>query len=531
MKYLFIVPLPNSGGSILLNSLSSSQNISTLLSDPNNPSDLKKYSFPTGEGEYSIINNEYRANPYTFGRFPIKQYKRSVSQYWDKSKKIMCDKSPVFVKYAKELEQVFSRSGEVYFILLVRDPNHSRHIKHIDWETLAECQKVNQQRLKNACFVTYEEMCNNPESVRVKILQMLPELSDFQMSPKISKEFIKQKVLDQPKIRSEMSHYFGYTDKPIKLEKRTNKKEIREKVKREQREKRNKQSDKVLQKGQVLKPGQTLEASPIDSNGSNIEKPKPIPTQKPKIKVKKRNRNRNSNNKPNSKNNKYLFILCPPFSGSTILHKIINTHPNVSTFIGNPDTIEGQGQGFLIYDDENYESNRHNENYELPVERLKQLFDKHWNHDKPLLCDRSPPFVHFAHQIESYFEQFGDVYFICMIRNPYATRWIKESNWVRFAEEQKRNIETLKHVTHFTYEELVSDQEFVVEKLNDFLPEFTEGEFDFSVGDIEHFNKNDNRCKKISKRYLDRVDNADSKNEILQDNKHLLDFFGYNYIE
>ena len=514
MKFLFIAPLPNSGGSILLNSLNSSQNISTLLPDPTNPADLKKFSFPTGEGEYSIINKPYRENPYTFGKFPIKQYKRSLYQYWNFQRPILCDKSPLFVQYAKQIEQFFSKYGEVYFILMIRDPNYSKRIKQIDWESLAETQQTNKQKLKNVCFITYEEMCENPESIRVKISQMLPELSDFRMSSEITKDFLKQEISPpQPKIRSEMSHFFGYTNKPIVVQKRVNKKEIRDKVLKEQAEKRiSTQTENInsIIKGQVLKPGQILEA------------PKETKIEKPKVKVKKR---------APRLNNKYLFILCPPFSGSTILHKIINTHSKISTFIGNPDAIEGQGQGFLIHDDKNYEPNRHNEEYELPVERLKQLFDKHWDFSKPILCDRSPPFVHFASEIESHFEQFGDVYFLIMIRNPYTTRWVEDSNWVRFAKEQKRNIETLKRTCWFTYEELIMHQESITEKIVNFLPELQGSEFNFDVGEIEFFNENDNRCKPISKRFLHRIDNKEEKNEILKDNKKLLDFFGYEYIE
>ena len=118
-----------------------------------------------------------------------------------------------------------------------------------------------------------------------------------------------------------------------------------------------------------------------------------------------------------------------------------------------------------------------------------------------------------------------------MIRNPYATRWVEESDWVRFAKEQKHNIETLKRVIHFTYEELILHQEQVTAKLNNFIPEFSQGEFDFDVGNIEHFNKNDNRCNPISKRFLHRVDDKESKNEVLKDNKNLLNYFGYEYIE
>lgn len=531
MKFLFIAPLPNSGASILLKSLNSSQNISTLLPDPNDPVDLRKFSFPTGEGEYSIINKEYRANPYKFGRFPIKPYMRGMKQYIDKSKKVFCDKSPIFTQYAKQLEQAFSRDGEVYFILMIRDPNHTRHIKDIEWETLAESQKNNKQRLKNICFITYEEMCKDPESVRVKILQMLPELADFQMSPEINKTFLKREIPDQPKIRSEMSHFFGYTAKPVKIEKRVNKREIREQVLRERQEKR-KQRQQTLEAGQVLGPGQSLEAPNKNKNKPNApikqktKSPPESPKEKPVgLKVKKRN------NKPKIGNNKYLFILCPPFSGSTILYKIIHTHSKVSTFIGNTEAVEGQGQGFLINNVEDYEDNRHNSEYVLPVDEMKQLFDKHWDHSKPILCDRSPPFVHFANQIEEHFEQFGEVYFLIMIRNPYATRWIQESSWVRFAEEQKYNIETLKNTCWFTYEDLVSHREVVVDKLNNFLPEFSEDEFNFETDHIEHFNRNDNRCKKISKRFLHRIEDKEEKNELLRDNKHLLDFFGYDYID
>ena len=213
------------------------------------------------------------------------------------------------------------------------------------------------------------------------------------------------------------------------------------------------------------------------------------------------------------------------------MYKIINTNTNISTFIGNKDAVEGQGQGFLINDVDDYNENRHNSDYELPIDTMKRLYDKNWDLDKPVLCDRSPPYVHFAKQIETHFEQFGTVYFITMMRNPYTTRWVSGCDWTVFATEQRDNINDLKNVCNISYEELVQNPTNVQEKLNDFMPDIFEMDsLDFNVGQIEHFNIHDKRCNPMTDKYVNEVKDVTIKNETLVDHKDLLEFFGYKYM-
>jgi len=241
----------------------------------------------------------------------------------------------------------------------------------------------------------------------------------------------------------------------------------------------------------------------------------------------------------------YLFVLCPPFSGSTILYKILNTSPNISTFLektvtvnlnGKVSTIyihKGEGQ-FLyeLYGDRNkqrlYSLNRHNPNYTIPIQDMDKIWKQHWNLEKPILCDKSPPFVHFAHQIESYYGS-DNVKFIVMIRNPYACRLNKNiPNWNVFAERQRENLNKLKHTLLIKYEDLVTEPETIKSKILDFVPELKD--IDIDVGEISGLSMGKgSRNKEITTEFRDRIINKELKNEYLD--KNLLEYFGYSFLD
>jgi hypothetical protein len=229
---------------------------------------------------------------------------------------------------------------------------------------------------------------------------------------------------------------------------------------------------------------------------------------------------------------KFLFILCPPFNGSTVLYKIINSSTNVSTFLGktfNNNGInlipKGEGHTLLIKKHPEYEINRHNPKYKLPMEYLKQRFDEHWDLTKPILCDKSPAFIHHAHELEQYFSKFGDVYFITMIRSPYSCRWLKGTPWNIFAEKQLENIKTLKNVLYFRYEDLVSSPEYIKKEIINFLPELVE--INMKVSKIHGLHVLEKRNQELSTEYRDRITNQKEKNQYLKNIPEQLDFFGY----
>ena len=63
----------------------------------------------------------------------------------------------------------------------------------------------------------------------------------------------------------------------------------------------------------------------------------------------------------------YLFILCPPFQGSTIIYRILSSSTNISTLINNGNWA-GEGQWLL-------EKNGY-----------KDFIDNRWNDIRFLSC-------------------------------------------------------------------------------------------------------------------------------------------------
>ena len=113
--------------------------------------------------------------------------------------------------------------------------------------------------------------------------------------------------------------------------------------------------------------------------------------------------------------NKYLFILCPPYSGSTLLNELISTSNNVSSN-NNQGTREGQklpSVKKIMFDHDD----RWNIGLKYDWEFIKKEWLKHWDISKPILLEKSPPNLIRAFDIQSCFQP---CYFICMIRNPYA---------------------------------------------------------------------------------------------------------------
>jgi hypothetical protein len=234
---------------------------------------------------------------------------------------------------------------------------------------------------------------------------------------------------------------------------------------------------------------------------------------------------------------KYLFILSPPFCGSTLLYKIISTSPNVSTLIGHNNWV-GEGQWLLINDIEDFnESNRWNPNYKLSFNKVKKCYDKYWNLNKDILCDKSPSNICRAKDIENYFSKFGEVYFIILMRNPYSCKSLQPYKWVEFAKYQKYNLENLSNKIIIYYEDLILKTEETKLKLLNFLPLLKS--INMKIGYVPNLAQNlpseqkifglKNRDKPLLKKYL-RIIGKNRKNKILINYIDLLKYFGYNFI-
>ncbi|HLP47361.1 MAG TPA: sulfotransferase [Candidatus Deferrimicrobium sp.] len=227
--------------------------------------------------------------------------------------------------------------------------------------------------------------------------------------------------------------------------------------------------------------------------------------------------------------NKYMFILCPPASGSTLLHKILETSPHTSAF-----KVEGQAlvQPILFTKD------RWNPGKVIPWDMVKEKWHEKWDLQKTILLEKSPPNLVRAKQLEMHFPQ---SHFIIMMRNPYAfcegvkRRWGKKffylniaKLWVLCARYQIDNIKNLKNAIWFTYEDLTTNPELVCKNILDFAPELKElspeKKFDVFEKSMNIMNLNQTQISSLSD------DDIFEINLVLKKYKDYLAFFNYQYI-
>jgi hypothetical protein len=228
-------------------------------------------------------------------------------------------------------------------------------------------------------------------------------------------------------------------------------------------------------------------------------------------------------------NNAYIFVLCPPYSGSTILWKLVATSEAVSSFPKEgqylPETVELMGHRPWKPDTK------------MPWDQIIPIWETYWDMDKPLLIEKSPPNLVRTDEI---LQHFDPVYFLIMVRNPYALcegliRRNKRSpeRAARFAVRQLQwqadNAEKLENAICFTYEDLTEKPQEVAAKIEAFIPQI--GSLDyaqkFKVHSIdgmvnrEIVNLNQKKIDNLSPKNLATI------NKVFEENLDALEYWGY----
>ena len=236
--------------------------------------------------------------------------------------------------------------------------------------------------------------------------------------------------------------------------------------------------------------------------------------------------------------NKHLFILSPPFCGSTLLSEIISTSNNVSCN-NNIGLREGQHipeVSKLIFTEDRWDPKK-----EIDWALIHSIWNKYWDRSKNILLEKSPPNICRANDIE---KQFKDIKFICLIRNPYAQiegkirrHKITSLEAVRltisYFKMQKENITKLNNVLLINYEDLTEKSETICQKIIEFIPEIG-----YIYSNITSKAHNYKGIKNMSIKNLnkDKIDNLTKKqikeiNSLLEKEKDLMDFFNYQIIK
>ena len=236
------------------------------------------------------------------------------------------------------------------------------------------------------------------------------------------------------------------------------------------------------------------------------------------------------------KNHKFLFILSPPYSGSTLLTQIISTSKKIScnNYIA---TMEGQ----LLPELRNHMFNkdRWDKSNFYDWSKIKSVWMKYWDQSKPVLMDKTTTNIMRFDEIK---KEFDNTYAICLIRNPYAVIegiMRRNSKSIEFATKfciktlqyQKYNIENNKNLTWITYSELCNNQDLVKKKIKSILPEIDDLNFNkffrahnFKNKSLKITNLNDEKISKLKKEDILKI------NKYLTKEKELLNFFHFQII-
>ncbi|MBP7461252.1 MAG: hypothetical protein KBA26_08180 [Candidatus Delongbacteria bacterium] len=238
------------------------------------------------------------------------------------------------------------------------------------------------------------------------------------------------------------------------------------------------------------------------------------------------------------KKHKFLFILSPPYCGSTLLSELISTSKSVS--LNNPfGYLEGQGLPTIrniMFDVDR----RWDESYEYNWYRIKKEWMKYWDQTCPVLLEKSPPNIIRAQSIR---RNFTPSYFIILYRNPYAQCQSlikrKKNNPVIAAEfaikclrHQMNNILQLNQSLQLSYESLTDNPYYISKQIKNLVPELNDIQVPDQLSAYNYLKKKmgimNLNHDKVS--FLGR-DEIKMINTVFCRHHDVLDFFNYSLME
>ncbi|WP_259225277.1 sulfotransferase [Salinibacter ruber] len=235
---------------------------------------------------------------------------------------------------------------------------------------------------------------------------------------------------------------------------------------------------------------------------------------------------------------KRLFILSPPFSGSTLVHDVIATSDRVTQLPAEgqhlPEVKDWMRSGRI-------RGKHWDSSHTVPWERVRGVWDTYWDEEKPVRLEKSPPNLLRAKAME---DAFDSSFFIVMIGDPYAfcegcARRANELDaadsarlWIRCARKQTENLEELSRALLVRYEDFVEHTEEMIQQIGSFIPEIQDIEAKpsstFSV-----LGRGQNQIWNINayKRLQLRNDQIRQINGVLEEDWRYVERFGYNRMD
>ena len=237
------------------------------------------------------------------------------------------------------------------------------------------------------------------------------------------------------------------------------------------------------------------------------------------------------------KKNQHLFILSPPFCGSTLLTEILSTSRNLSC---NNNIGLKEGQHLPETHNILFTQDRWNPNKKIDWLVIKSIWNKYWDRSKDILLEKSPPNICRAENIN---DVFNNSKYICLIRNPYAQiqsnirRYSTDitdatEKYISYLKYQKNNLEKLSDTLLISYEELADNPIKTKEKIISFIPLLSDINIDLKFKahnmhkkkEMGIVNLNDDSISALNKNQIDKI------NSSLKTHQDLIKFFNYSLL-
>ena len=244
-----------------------------------------------------------------------------------------------------------------------------------------------------------------------------------------------------------------------------------------------------------------------------------------------------TNNLFGRKNHKFLFILTPPYCGSTLLNQILSTSNNISC---NNHLGVREGQLLPEVKDIMFYNKGWHSSVSYPWKEIKEVWMKYWDQRKLILMDKTNTNIMRVSEIKEVFE---DTFFLAMVRNPYAqVEGIVRRNGAtteyaaQFALKclryQKENKDNEKNILFISYEDLCDKTTESIGKIQDFIPNIGSLRTDLEFSAHNFKTKGKMKINNLNKEKINKLSSEQIKiiNSYFKQEEELLNYFGYSII-
>jgi hypothetical protein len=174
----------------------------------------------------------------------------------------------------------------------------------------------------------------------------------------------------------------------------------------------------------------------------------------------------------------FIFVICPPFSGSTAIYSLLSTSAHAVTLLESGAKV-GEGQWLYFQKDKGKEKLRYKDedgffNATLYSEVIREAWRMNNTVNASVFIEKSPPNIFRAHKLYNEFRKIGRVRFLLMLQGPCYSRF-DITKYLGYVEYAQVLLSQFKEITlYIRYEELLLNLESEIGRIKIAFPEISD---------------------------------------------------------